>query len=152
MIPKNPLTLLINGALTDAALTATVNSYLPNWKLQITSGYRTPAHNEEIGGKSDSAHIYNLGRDFVLINKQTGEIATDTQMKKLYEEFIKPNWEGYSEFKPKQANTNTGWIHANLDRGISEHVKWIAYAGTAAALALGVREIFKNVKTKLKGR
>jgi len=152
MIPKNPFTLIINGGLVDSTLKAIAGSYLPNYEIQVTSGYRNEQKNKAVGGAADSAHMYNLARDFVLINKATGQIASDAEMKKIYTSYIKPYWEGYSMFTPKQPHTNTGWIHVNLDRSISENVKWIAYAATAAAVGVGIKEIWKHIKLNKKGR
>lgn len=32
-------------------------------RFDITSGYRTPAHNKEVSGKSDSEHLYGKASD-----------------------------------------------------------------------------------------
>lgn len=152
MVPKNPLTLLINGSILESEIKYLMETYLPNYDLQYTSGYRDEIKNQEVGGAADSAHMYNLARDFVLINKATGNICTDAEMERIYNGFIKPFWEGWSEFNAKKPDTSTGWIHLNLDREITENTKWIAYAGTAAGLFLGIKQIYKYVKTKMKGR
>jgi len=33
--------------------------------IQITSGYRTPAHNEKVGGAKNSLHLYGMACDFI---------------------------------------------------------------------------------------
>lgn len=152
MIPKNPLTLLFNGVLIESQIKAFADTYLPNYDIHYTSKYRDEAHNREVGGAPDSAHLYNLARDFVLINRATGETASDSEMKSIYNEFIAPNWEGWAQFTAKQPDTSTGWIHLNIDRDLTNYTKWVAYAGTAAGVALGIKELYKYVRTKMKGR
>jgi len=151
MIPTNPITLGINGWLIDKQLEALTIKYLPAWDLTITSGYRSPAKQKELLEKGykpdeDSAHLYNLARDFNLINKISGKLATDSELKKIYEEFIKPNWEGYSYFSPKQSYTNTGWVHVNLPKSVSDTTKFVGWAGTGIGLILGAKLIYSKFK------
>lgn len=146
MIPKNPATIAINGWLIENNLKDFQKRYLPNYEIEITSGYRDIEKNREVGGTADSAHIYNLARDFILKNKQTGEIISDFEMKRIYNDFIAPNWDGWSQFTPKQPNTNTGWIHAGLSRSLTDYTKYIGFAATAAGIAFGVRKLITRMK------
>jgi uncharacterized protein YcbK (DUF882 family) len=43
-------------------------------KLQITSGYRCPKHNKEVGGVPNSFHTQGLAVDIVRPKKSDGEI------------------------------------------------------------------------------
>lgn len=148
MIPKNPITIAINKGLTDKALGVLNNLYLPSYDLKITSQYRDQAKNTSIGGSEDSAHMYGLAADFVLVNKVTGKIVSDSQMASVHKRFIKPYWKGYTYFKPKQPNTNTGWIHANLDREISKATMWAGVAAVAGGGLFFLNKFRKNLKLK----
>lgn len=130
MIPRLSLHKKINGWIMDSALNDFAEKILPNFELVITSGYRTPEYNATLpGAAKDSAHIYNLARDFNLKNISTGRILTDTELKKVFNRFVKPNWNGYTYYSSKKPNTSTGWIHVNLDRGISKKTFYLALAG-----------------------
>lgn len=146
MIPKNPITLWINGALTDSALRDLAAKYLPAYDLVITSGYRTPAYNEKIKGAQDSAHLYNLARDFQLKNRASGKIASDEDLKKLFDQYIAPNWEGYKLFEPKTDTSSGAWIHLNLDRVISDNTKFLAMAAGALTAAWTAQKIFSYIR------
>ena len=37
-----------------------------NKKIKITSGFRTPEHNSEVGGSKNSQHLYGRAADFVV--------------------------------------------------------------------------------------
>lgn len=142
MIPKNPITIAINKGIMEKALKAFNNIYLPAYDLVVTSFYRTEQENQDAGGADDSAHMYGLATDYVLKNKTTGKILSDSQMKAVFDGFIKPNWKGYTYFSPKQPDTNTGWIHANLDRGLTKYTMW------AGAAALGAGALFVGNKLR----
>jgi hypothetical protein len=146
MIPTNPITLWINGALTESAIRDLATKSLPAYELVITSGYRTPAYNEKIGGAQDSAHMYNLARDFTLKNKATGKIVADEELKKIFDQFIAPSWEGYKLFEPKTEKSTGAWIHLNLDRVISDNTKFLAMAAGALTAAWTAKKIFSYIK------
>lgn len=42
-----------------------VHTYCTEFKASETSGRRTFKHNHAVGGKSDSAHLFGLGKDVV---------------------------------------------------------------------------------------
>lgn len=155
-IPKNPVTLWINGWLTDRVLDGFFEAYLPSWEKKITSGYRDKQDQELLKQKglkpaTYSAHLYNLARDFVLVNKKSGEIATDAQMRKIFTQYIKPNWEGYAYYGAKNAASKTGWIHVNLDRGITDITTYAGMGLTAIVLAFSANSLIKKLK-EMKGR
>ena len=146
MIPVNPITIAINKAILDKALNTLNEAYLPNYDLIVTSMYRTEKENKEAGGAADSAHMYGLAVDYVLKNKATGVVLNDAQMKKVFDQFIKPHWMGYTYFSPKQPHTNTGWIHSNLERGISKYAGWAAGAGVLAGGIFLFTKLKKQIK------
>lgn len=146
MIPVNPITIAINKALLDKALNDMNDLYLPNFDIVITSQYRDKRKNEKVGGAEDSAHMYGLAADYVLKNKTSGVMLNDTQMKTVFDEFIKPHWPGYTYFSPKQAHTKTGWIHSNLERDISKYAGWAATAGLVAGGAFLFTKLQKQFK------
>lgn len=134
MIPKNPITIAINKGIMEKALGVFNATYLPAYDLIVTSFYRNEKENDDIGGADDSAHMYGLATDYVLKNKATGKILSDSMMKNVFDQYIKPKWPGYTYFKPKQPYTSTGWIHANLDRDLAKGTMW---AGIAALFGAG---------------
>jgi len=147
MIPKNPITIAINGWLFSQTFKKFMADYLPNYTWIKTSGYRTEEQNRRAGGAADSAHMYALAEDGVLKNRTTGSILTDNQMAEVYKEFIKPYWPGYSEFNFKTPKTNTGWIHLNIDRDVSKTAAWIGAAGLVGAAAYLFRNQLKKVRS-----
>ena len=70
---KNPIVIAINGWLIENYLKKFNENYLPNFEIVETSGFRTEEKNRNIGGAKDSAHVYNLARDYVLKNISTGK-------------------------------------------------------------------------------
>ncbi len=146
MIPKNPITIAINKSILEKALKVFNETYLPTYDIVVTSFYRNEKKNSEVGGSEDSAHMYGLAADYVLKNKITGVILNDSQMRRVFNEFIKPNWPGYTYFSPKQSNTATGWIHSNLERNISKYAGWAGVAGMAAGVAFLFPKILKQIK------
>lgn len=46
-----------------------------NLPMEITSGWRSPAHNAKIGGAKNSQHIYGRAADFKIKGKSPMEIA-----------------------------------------------------------------------------
>ena len=146
MIPKNPITIGINKSLLDKALKTLNETYLPNFDIVVTSQYRDKRKNKDVGGAEDSSHMYGLAADYVLKNRTTGVMLNDSQMERVFNEFIKPNWPGYTYFSPTQPHTKTGWIHGNLDRDISKYAGWAAAAGIIAGGAF----LFTRLKQQFK--
>jgi hypothetical protein len=128
--PVNPLTLKINGAILDFVLGNFIKKQLPNFAKIKTSGYRTVEHNASVGGVANSAHTHGLAEDFQLAF-QNGSKVSEVQAKSAFDQFIKPNWPGFSEFEP--AHGGEGYhIHVQLSREIT------TYAGIVAMAGLGV--------------
>lgn len=147
-IPTGPITIALNGFIMDTVFNGFCEKYLPAYEVEITSGYRTPAENENAGGATYSAHQYNLARDFVLKNKQTGEYLSADMQKKVWEEWVKPHWNGYTYYNPPKTG-KTGWIHVNIDRAITDKTKVLEYAIGGISLFLGVKKIIEKLN---KGR
>ena len=71
----------------------------------ITSGYRSPALNEAIGGSSTSQHSVGEAVDLEVLGVSTAEvcewIASNTNFDQLILEFYTPG------------DTNSGWVHVS---------------------------------------
>lgn len=153
--PTNPGTLKTNGVLIDNYLREYFNKYFPLYGYHVTSGYRTQAENAALPDASpDSSHLYNLGRDFVILD-QSGEMIPEDLAKKLHSEFFS-DWKGYSYFSPSRAQDDpkgekTYHIHANLPREWSNKTKWIGALLTAGAGVFIVMKIW-NSKQVIKFR
>ena len=152
-IPKNSITITVNGWLVDTALRNLFKNHLPGFTPVITSAYRTAAQQAEMIAKGykpspTSAHLYNLARDFVITDEASGRILSDDEMKNLWEQNINPYWHGYTYYSPKKDWTNTGWIHVNLDRGVTEGTRFIGYAGSAVMVGLGMKKVIEILKKK----
>lgn len=145
-IPKGPITIGLNGFLMDSIFKKFVEKYLPAYEVEITSGYRTPAENEAVDGAEYSAHLYNLARDFVLKDRQ-GNYLPAVKLRQIYNEFVKPYWEGYSSYNPPKTG-KTGWIHVNIDRDISKKTQTIETIAGGIALGIAAKKIFDKLKTK----
>lgn len=143
-IPTGPFTLAINGLLIDGAVGRLAKDFLPAYELEETSGYRNAEKNKEEGGAEWSSHMYNLAKDFVLKEKNTGRYLSPERLKQVYKMFVKPNWDGYSVYNPPKTGT-TGWIHVNLDREITNKTRWADYTVAGISVALGVAKIIKKL-------
>lgn len=144
-IPKGPITLALNGIITDIVLNQFVDQYLPAYDVHVTSGYRTPDQNAEAGGAEWSAHLYNLARDFALKLKITGQLLSADQQQKIYKEFIAPNWIGYHSYNPPK-DGKTGWIHVGLDRNITLKTQYAEWAIGGFTFVLGIKKIISQLK------
>lgn len=142
-IPTGPITIALNGFYIDTLLNGFVKQYLPAYEIEITSGYRTPQKNADVGGAEYSAHLYNLARDFVLKDK-SGKYVDSLKLKAIYEQFIKPNWPGYSYYAPPKTGV-TGWVHVNADRGITEKTKMAEFAVTGISVLIGLKKIVNKI-------
>lgn len=151
-IPKNPVTLKINGFITTKYLEWFMKNYLPAWDYVVTSEYRDPEHNREIGGAELSAHQWNTAKDIVLKNKKSGEFATPEQHEKITREIFKPYWEGYVLWEPpiKSKGQKTGHIHVNLPRSITNFTKFGGLVGITLGIGVISKSLFENFKHKNK--
>ena len=145
-IPVNPFTIWINGMITDGYLNTFVKRFLPNFDIIITSKYRNKEHNEEVGGVADSTHLYNTGRDFAITNKE-GEILSSDKMKAVYDEFIKPNWDGYTEFEAAH-DGHSAHIHADIGREITKYTSIVGLAAAGGVTIWGARKLLFKLKRK----
>lgn len=143
-IPINPFTLMFNGKLIASYLKYFMATYLPDLEWIETSGYRTPAKNEEEGGAKYSAHMYNLAKDGVLQSRITGKILDDLQMKETFNKIIKPKWEGFGQWEPKKPGDKTGHIHLNISRDFSKYTKYVGALAVFAAGAFGIKHLIKG--------
>jgi len=134
---KNPITTRINEWIFEKYLNNFMERYLPNYTFRQTSGTRTRAENENVGGVEDSAHLYGLAADGNLINKATGEIVDEAAGKRIYTEYFLPNWEGVALWSP--GTKEKRWhIHIHIDRELNNFTKWggIGVATIAGAIAI----------------
>ncbi len=134
--PSSPLTVQINLAVLRLVFDWFAAKYLPAFVPVITSEYRTEAHNKEVGGADNSAHVHGLARDFILQYKN-GQAVPQLQQKAIFDEFIAPNWPGFALYEGDH-------IHVNLNREISQ------YAGIAGVGLLGLvgYKIFTSIGGK----
>lgn len=127
--PTNPLTVKINLAILGFYFDWFCKKYLPAFKPVITSSFRDSAKNESVGGAQNSAHLHGLAYDFIL-QYANGEPLPRAQAKAVYDEFVKPNWVGFSLWEESPGGV---WhIHVNLSREIS------TYAAIMGVAAMGV--------------
>lgn len=145
MIPKNPITIILNQWITNKYFDWFHKRYLSTWDYETISEYRNPEKNREVGGVPDSSHQYGLAKDFVLKNKDTGEYLSAQQLEKIHSEFVYPYWEGFSLYEAPRDGFKTGHIHVNLDRDLTKYT-WIA--GLVAAVGAGAWGIQKLIKIK----
>lgn len=143
-VPTGPITIGLNGFIMDTVFNGFIKQYLPAYEVITTSGYRTPDENEKAGGAKYSAHQYNFARDFALKDRE-GNLLSPERLKSVYDEFVKPNWNGYSSYNPPKTG-NTGWIHVNIDRSITLKTRVAEYAITGVSLFLGIKKIYKHLK------
>jgi len=136
--PSFPLTVKINLAILQWYFDWFCKKYLPAFKPVITSGYRDASKNTEVGGAQNSAHLHGLAYDFVL-QYPNGQPVPKTQAKAVFDDYIAPNWAGYSLWEETPAGV---WhVHVNLSRHITE------YAGVLGVAAIGIVgiEVFKHL-------
>lgn len=139
--PKSPLTAKINLAILGFYFDHFTKKYLPTFKPVITSSFRDADKNREVGGAENSAHLHGLAYDFVL-DYANGERVPKAQAKRVFEEFIKPNWLGFALW---EENENGVWhVHVNLSREITQYA---AILGVAAVGVIGF-QMFKALEAK----
>lgn len=136
--PKSPLVLALNGQITKRVFAFWMNSFLHGYTARVTSTYRDPSHNDEVGGKSNSAHVHNLAIDFVLYDAK-GKALTEAQARNVFSKAAQ-YWPGYALFEP--ADNRQGYhIHLNLNRTVSIVARIgiaMAFTGVVAATAVVV--------------
>lgn len=96
-------------------------------KIKISSGYRTPAHNAEVGGSPTSQHITGQAVDFVPL---------DTNIDTVFAILIR-------EFKYDQVileKKNSRWIHISYNEGHNRQKAMTAIVDKATGKAT-----YKNV-------
>ena len=125
--PKNPLTIKINLAILRYVREAFFKKWLPTLDPAVTSDLRTAEHNAKVGGVPNSTHVHGLAEDFQLRYK-SGEALSEAQAKAIFDQVIKPNWPGYSEWEP--SSPGEGYhVHVQLSREISTYAGLISLAG-----------------------
>ena len=73
--------------------------------VTITSGYRTPEHNAEVGGSKSSQHLLGRAADIRVQGVSVEDIAA-------YAESLMPDWGGVGRY-PVKAGRATGWVHVD---------------------------------------
>lgn len=149
--PKDPGTLKANGFIIDNYLREFFNSYYHGFGYHVTSAYRDFQENIEAGGASDSAHLYNLARDFVILDRSS-QIVPEERAKSMWEQFS-DLWKGYTYFSPSKPSTGRddakGYhIHANLPREWTVRTKWVGGLMTAGIIGFLAYKVFKNPKVQ----
>lgn len=129
--PASPLTKVINLAILRFIANNFAAKWLPAYERVVTSDLRTAEHNKEVGGVDNSTHVHGLAEDFQLKFKGNGQALSQSQAKAAYDQFIAPNWPGFTEFEA--ASAGEGYhIHWQLSREIT------TYAALGGVAALGV--------------
>lgn len=121
-----------------------MQKWVPAFDAVITSAYRDPKKNQSVGGVGNSAHLHGLAYDWVLRDPLSGRYLSKSQAKKIFDDFVLPNWSGYALFE--EGGDVPGWhYHTNLSREVT------LYAGLVAATGLGVVG-YKLVENWIEGK
>lgn len=93
--------------LVDEALTVVLQCIREHFgkAVTITSGYRTPEHNAEVGGSKSSQHLLGRAADIRVQGVSVEDIAA-------YAESLMPDWGGVGRY-PVKAGRATGWVHVD---------------------------------------
>lgn len=149
-IPKNPGTIKTNGIVIDNYVREFFAKYLPLYGYHVTDGYRTEAENKAIPGAApDSAHMHNLARDFVILDR-AGEMVPEDKAKTLHEQFF-VDWVGYTEFSPSRPEGDplgkkSYHIHANLPREWTKRTRWFGGALVFGAVVFTGFKVWNSKK------
>lgn len=126
--PVNPLTVKLNQTIFGYVAQMFRAKWLPALDVLVTSAYRTKEHNAKVGGAANSAHVHGLAEDWQLKYKASGQALSEAQARAVYNEFIKPNWPGFSEFEG--SSVGEGYhVHVQLSREISTYSGLVTVAG-----------------------
>ena len=71
----------------------------------ITSGYRTAAHNTNVGGSKSSQHLRGTAADIQVADTPVEAVAA-------YAESLLPGWGGVGRY-PVKAGRAKGWVHVD---------------------------------------
>lgn len=74
--------------------------------VNITSGYRTPAHNKAVGGAQSSQHLYGKAADIQIDGVPPAEAAA-------YAETLLDGRGGIGLYPPKDGRP-AGWVHVDV--------------------------------------
>jgi len=86
-----------------------IREQLGNKSMIVSSGYRCPALNGEVGGVSDSAHLYGLAADFTCPS-----FGSPTQIVAHLRDWV-------IELGIDQLIDESGWVHVGLREGEPRH-------------------------------
>lgn len=148
--PTNKIILEANGWVLEKYLKFFFSTFVSSkYNYRETSGYRSPEENAKTpGAAADSTHMYNLGKDWILIYQNDGTIVPESEAKREFEQF-KKKWKGYIYFDPSTKD-KTYHIHSNIDRDITKYTKFFAVSvGVAGVgiIAKSFMDSFKKEKT-----
>lgn len=141
--PSFPLTARINQAITDFYFEHFARKYLAPLGIEarVTSTLRELAHNENVGGAENSAHLHGLAVDFQLF--RAGKRVPAAEESKIFRDVIAPHWPGYALDEVAKKNH----IHVNLTRQISVSTG----ITTAAVMGMIAIPVFKKLFAPVKG-
>lgn len=126
--PVNPLTLKLNLTILRYVSSLFSTKWLPALERVVTSDLRTASHNKDVGGVENSTHVHGLAEDFQLKYKGNGSLLSESQARAVYDQFIAPNWPGFTEFE--KSSSGEGYhIHWQLSREVSTYAGLITVAG-----------------------
>ena len=129
LIPSNNILIqILSEIYTRFVWFLYANKHLPKtitWK--ITSSYRSPQKNRDVGGVINSAHLYGLALDVVFF--ENGAPVTFQRQTQILDKYIRPFWRGFALSEYDHA-------HLNLNRSVQQKII------IPAAIALGAGVIY----------